>query len=51
MMNDKKVYILSDTGLFLITTPEHAATYPELTFFEVDEESYDIYNLDKLHLG
>ncbi len=45
MTQDPKVYILSDTGLFLVTTPEYASTYPELEFLEVDEESYDLYNL------
>lgn len=45
MLEDKNVYILSDTGLFLFTTPKHAPTYPELEFFDVDAESYQIYEL------
>lgn len=48
MKNDPKVHILSDGGLFLITTPEHAPTYSELMFFEVDEESRRLYKLERL---
>ena len=48
MLEDKKVFILRDGKLFLVTTPEYAPTYPELTFFEVDEESYDVYNLQNV---
>lgn len=48
MKNDPKICLLSDTGLFLITTPEHAPTYPELTFLEVDKESYEVYGLENV---
>ncbi len=47
MLEDRLVYIVGDTGIFLITTPEHTITYPELEFEEVDEDSYNQYELDQ----
>jgi hypothetical protein len=48
MINDPKVFILSDGALFLVTTPEYATTHPDLTFFPIDEDSYNAYDLETL---
>lgn len=39
---DEKTYLLSDGGLFLITTEEHAKELGG-EWFEVDEESLEVY--------
>ena len=43
MMTDKKVRIISDGALFIITTEEHSKEYPELEFWETDLESLGDY--------
>jgi len=43
MIPDKKVRIISDGALFLVTTEEHSQKYSELEFWEVDEESLKEY--------
>ena len=45
MKKDPQAKIISDTGLFLVTTKSNTSNYPELDFEKVDEEalkSYDI---------
>jgi len=43
MRSDIHARVVSDTGLFLVTTPENAERYNHEEFFPLDEESAFIY--------
>ncbi len=48
MMEDKKVVIVSDGAMFLVTTEEHSKEYPELVFEVVPNEAIQQYRLGNL---
>ncbi|MCH2046263.1 MAG: hypothetical protein MK212_19265 [Saprospiraceae bacterium] len=48
MLEDKKVHIISDTALFLVTTKAHSEQYPQLEFSKVPQDAVEQYGLDKL---
>jgi len=43
MLNDSKVRIISDTGLFLITSKSNTSNYPNLEFDVATMESLEAY--------
>ena len=45
MPADKKVHIVSDCAVFLITTSEHSINYPELCFLPVPDEAIEAYEI------
>jgi len=45
MENDPKAQIISDSGIFLVTTKSNMHKYPELDFYEVCQEAIEAYDL------
>ena len=43
MRNDNLGVVISDTGLFFVTTKDNVSNYPEEDFFGVTEEGYRAY--------
>lgn len=44
MLEDKKVLIISDTGIFIVTTEENSKKYDE-EFYPVCAEAMEAYNI------
>lgn len=47
MKEDKQVQIVSDVGLFLVTTRSNTSNYPELVFEEIDKEAIEAYHIKR----
>jgi len=45
MLSDRKIHIISDGALFLITTTKHSTNYPELKFSLVSKEGLEAYEI------
>lgn len=45
MLNDPKVRIISDTGLFLVTRQSNTSTYPALEFKPIQPEALEVYDI------
>lgn len=47
MLDDKLVQIISDTGVFIVTTVENSKRY-DLDFYPVDKDAIEAYNLKSI---
>lgn len=45
MLLDKQLLIISDNAIFIVSTPENAVNYPNETFYPVDGEAMEAYEI------